>query len=206
MSRPWKPFVVSVRGSPPTAPPSQPSPGLHGEVCEGTRGGAGRKREPWETYSPAFVPFLLWVHLGVGGCVSEGTPAGAVPVTFRRDFRAWQRLEASEPALPRSLGLGSQWRRCVLIAFKLLPAGSCHVHPDAGTWDVPVTPTLLRHPHPPPSLPPLLCHPLPPLPGKLPTSSQAASWGDSPGSRESSPFVVQRGPVRREDQRAVWDK
>lgn len=39
-----------------------------------------------EAHSPAFVPFLLWGHFGGGCCVSEGTPAGTVPVTFQRDF------------------------------------------------------------------------------------------------------------------------
>lgn len=46
-----------------------------------------------EAHSPAFVPFLLWGHLaGAGGgavgrcCVSEGTPAGTVPVTFQGDI------------------------------------------------------------------------------------------------------------------------
>ena len=88
MSRLWRPFVVSVRGSPPTAPPARPSPGLHGEVCEGTCGGAGRKRERPGGSLPSFCPVSPPGAFGSGGCVSEGTPAGAVPVTFRRDFRA----------------------------------------------------------------------------------------------------------------------
>lgn len=80
--------MVSVRGRPPTAPPARRSPGVRGEVCEGTCGGAGRKRERPGGSRPSFRPVSPPGAFGGGGCVSEGTPAGAVPVTFRRDFRA----------------------------------------------------------------------------------------------------------------------
>lgn len=100
-----------------------------------------------EAHSPAFVPFPLRVHLGVGAVCLRGprpalsqSPSGVTSVPAEAG--------TSEPALPRPLGLGFQRRSCVLIAFRLLPAGSCRVHPDAGTRDVPVSPS------PPPSPPP----------------------------------------------------
>ena len=60
-----------------------------------------------EAHSPAFVLFLLWGHFaGSGGacCVSEGTPAGAVPVTFRRDFRAYRGWKPPNPHFPGAWG------------------------------------------------------------------------------------------------------
>ena len=104
MSRLWKPFVGSVRGSPPTAPPARPLPGLHGEVCEGTRGGAGRKRERPGGSLPSFRPVSPLGAFCRGCCVSEGTPAGAVPVTFQRDFHACRGWKPPNPHFPGAWG------------------------------------------------------------------------------------------------------